>query len=98
MFDQLGTDTAVVAPLRARRQVLGAVTVGRSAGRAPLTSSDLAMVDDLAHRMGLGVDNARLHRETQHTPNASSVPCDHPRRRHPLSDRWPGPPPRRRPR
>lgn len=42
------------------------MTVGRSAGRAPLTSSDLAMVDDLAHRMGLGVDNARLHRETQH--------------------------------
>lgn len=66
LFDQLGTDTAVVAPLRARHQVLGAVTVGRSAGRAPLTSSDLAMVDDLVHRMGLGVDNARLHRETQH--------------------------------
>ncbi|MFI8231189.1 PP2C family protein-serine/threonine phosphatase [Streptomyces sp. NPDC085900] len=66
LFAQLGTDTAVVAPLRARRQVLGAMTVGRSAGRAPLTSSDLAMVEDLAHRMALGVDNARLHRETQH--------------------------------
>ncbi|MEU9247494.1 GAF domain-containing SpoIIE family protein phosphatase [Streptomyces sp. NPDC048385] len=66
LFRLLGTDTAIVAPLRARRQVLGAVTVGRSAGRAPLTSSDLALVEDLAHRMALGVDNARLHQQTQH--------------------------------
>jgi hypothetical protein len=55
-----------MAPLRARRQVLGAVTLGRSTGRAPLTSSDLAMVEDLAHRVALGVDNARLYQETQH--------------------------------
>ncbi|MFG2794644.1 PP2C family protein-serine/threonine phosphatase [Streptomyces sp. NPDC048419] len=65
LFTQLGTDTAIVAPLRARRQVLGALTVGRGTGRAPLTSPDLAMVDDLAHRMALGVDNARLYRQTQ---------------------------------
>ncbi|MFD7020177.1 PP2C family protein-serine/threonine phosphatase [Streptomyces sp. NPDC059928] len=66
LFDQLGTHTAVVAPVRARRQVLGALTIGRSADRAPLTSDDLAMVEDLTHRIALGVDNARLHRETQH--------------------------------
>jgi serine phosphatase RsbU (regulator of sigma subunit) len=66
LFDQLGTHTAVVAPLRARRQVLGALTMGRSADRAPLTSDDLALVEDLAHRMALAVDNARLYRETQH--------------------------------
>ncbi|MFI6808085.1 PP2C family protein-serine/threonine phosphatase [Streptomyces luteogriseus] len=66
LFAQLGTDNAVVAPLRARRQVLGAVTLGRGTGRAPLTSDDLAMVEDLAHRMALGMDNARLYRETQH--------------------------------
>lgn len=66
VFDQLGTQTAVVAPVRARRQVLGALTIGRSADRAPLTEDDLAMVEDLTHRIALGVDNARLHRETQH--------------------------------
>ncbi|WP_317447632.1 GAF domain-containing SpoIIE family protein phosphatase [Streptomyces collinus] len=66
LFDQLGTHTAVVAPVRARRQVLGALTIGRSADRAPLTHDDLAMVEDLTHRIALGVDNARLHRETQH--------------------------------
>ncbi|MFI9772876.1 PP2C family protein-serine/threonine phosphatase [Streptomyces sp. NPDC052415] len=66
LFDQFGTHTAVVAPVRARRQVLGALTIGRSADRAPLTDDDLAMVEDLTHRIALGVDNARLHRETQH--------------------------------
>ncbi|MGI5484597.1 PP2C family protein-serine/threonine phosphatase [Streptomyces lavendofoliae] len=66
LFEQLGTHTAVVAPVRARRQVLGALTIGRSADRAPLTPDDLAMVEDLTHRVALGVDNARLHRETQH--------------------------------
>lgn len=66
VFDQLGTQTAVVAPVRARRQVLGALTLGRSADRAPLTEDDLAMVEDLTHRIALGVDNARLYRETQH--------------------------------
>ncbi|MFF8653623.1 PP2C family protein-serine/threonine phosphatase [Streptomyces huasconensis] len=65
MFEQLGTHTAVVAPIRARRQVLGALTIGRSADRASLTYDDLAMVEDLTHRIALGVDNARLYRETQ---------------------------------
>ncbi|MBM7168909.1 GAF domain-containing protein [Streptomyces sp. G44] len=65
MFDQLGTHNAVVAPIRARRQVLGALTIGRSADRASLTDDDLAMVEDLTHRIALGVDNARLYRETQ---------------------------------
>ncbi|WP_328432964.1 PP2C family protein-serine/threonine phosphatase [Streptomyces sp. NBC_00425] len=66
LFEQLGAHTAVVAPVRARRQVLGALTIGRSADRAPLTHDDLAMVEDLTHRIALGVDNARLHREPQH--------------------------------
>ncbi|MFF8293169.1 PP2C family protein-serine/threonine phosphatase [Streptomyces sp. NPDC016309] len=65
-FDQLGAHTAVVAPVRARRQVLGALTIGRTAERAPLTLEDLATVEDLTHRVALGVDNARLYRETQH--------------------------------
>ncbi|MCL6673823.1 GAF domain-containing protein [Streptomyces panaciradicis] len=76
LFAQLGTDTAVVAPLRARRQVLGAVTVGRGTGRGR------------ARRRGL--DAGLLQRGT------SAAPADHPRRRHPPSDRRPGPPARRR--
>ncbi|MEV8098977.1 GAF domain-containing SpoIIE family protein phosphatase [Kitasatospora sp. NPDC085879] len=57
---------AVIAPLRSRREVLGAVTVARTGNRPPLTDSDLPLVEDIAHRIALAIDNARLHRETEH--------------------------------
>ncbi|MCU7820273.1 PP2C family protein-serine/threonine phosphatase [Kitasatospora sp. DSM 101779] len=57
---------AIVAPLRVRREVLGAVTVARAANRPPLAESDLPLVEDIAHRIALAIDNARLHRETEH--------------------------------
>ncbi|MFI7316992.1 PP2C family protein-serine/threonine phosphatase [Streptomyces venezuelae] len=64
LFEELGCDTAIVTPLRARRQVLGALTIARTTGRTALSSDDLAMVEDLAHRIALAMDNARLHGET----------------------------------
>ncbi|MEU5110868.1 SpoIIE family protein phosphatase [Streptomyces longwoodensis] len=57
--------SAVIAPLRARREVLGALTISRSGEHPPLTEQDLPLIDDLVHRIGLAVENARLHRETQ---------------------------------
>ncbi len=66
LFDRLGTTSAIVAPLRARRQVLGVMTLARTADREPYTPDALALVDDLAHRVALSLDNARLHKETQH--------------------------------
>ncbi|MGW7289909.1 PP2C family protein-serine/threonine phosphatase [Streptomyces sp. NPDC054847] len=64
LFRQLDTDTAIVAPLRARPDILGAITVGRTNGEWPLTEADCALVEDLARRVALAVDNARLYRET----------------------------------
>ncbi|MEV7182146.1 GAF domain-containing SpoIIE family protein phosphatase [Kitasatospora sp. NPDC093679] len=60
------TASAVMAPLRARREVVGAVTVARTGNRPPLAEADLPLVEDIAHRLALAVDNARLHRETEH--------------------------------
>ncbi|GAA2479996.1 hypothetical protein GCM10010406_15270 [Streptomyces thermolineatus] len=65
LFERFGTRTAVVAPLRARRQVLGALTLGRSGPAPPLTADDLPLVEDLAHRTALAVDNARLYASVQ---------------------------------
>ncbi|MEU9576893.1 SpoIIE family protein phosphatase [Streptomyces chilikensis] len=65
LFDQLGADSAVVAPLRARREVLGALTLARTAPDRPFTGADLAFVDDLAHGIAVGVDNARMYEETR---------------------------------
>jgi PAS domain S-box-containing protein len=65
LLRKLGTDSAIVAPLRARRKIFGALTVGRSAGRRPFTAEDLSLVDDLVHSLALGVDNSRLYQETR---------------------------------
>ena len=66
LFAHLGAHTAVLAPLRSRRQVLGALTLVRSGDTAPFTKDDLPLVEDLAHRVALAVDNGRLHAEVQH--------------------------------
>ncbi|MER5896685.1 GAF domain-containing SpoIIE family protein phosphatase [Streptomyces sp. NPDC001876] len=67
LFDRMTADTAVVAPLRARRQVLGVITLVRTTSEAPLDEDGLSLVEDLAHRVALAVDNSRLHFEAQHT-------------------------------
>ncbi|MFI1469330.1 PP2C family protein-serine/threonine phosphatase [Streptomyces wuyuanensis] len=66
VFEQLDAHSAVIAPLRARREVLGALTIARCGAHPALTDYDLMLVEDLSHRVGLAVDNARLHRETEH--------------------------------
>ncbi|MGK5496857.1 SpoIIE family protein phosphatase [Streptomyces sp. URMC 125] len=65
LFERLGADSAVVAPLRARRTVFGALTVARAGGRQPFTEEDLPLIGGLVRSLALGVDNARLHQETR---------------------------------
>ncbi|MFF8727196.1 PP2C family protein-serine/threonine phosphatase [Streptomyces sp. NPDC015171] len=64
-FARLGGVSMIVAPLRARRRVVGALTLVRGAGHPPWGDTDLALTEDLSHRIGLAVDNARLYAETQ---------------------------------
>jgi len=61
-FERLGADTAILAPVTARGRVLGALTLVTNTPGRSLTNDDLPLVDDLAHRLGLAVDNARLYR------------------------------------
>ncbi|SFD54154.1 SpoIIE family protein phosphatase [Streptomyces aidingensis] len=65
LFRHLGAGSAVVAPLRARREVLGALTLARTGGGPPFTDDDVSLVDDLVRSLALGVDNARLYQETR---------------------------------
>ncbi|AWW35783.1 PP2C family protein-serine/threonine phosphatase [Streptomyces cadmiisoli] len=67
LFSRLGARSAVIAPLRARRQVLGALTLARTGEALALTENDLALVEDLAHRTALAVDNSRLYTSVQST-------------------------------
>ncbi|MFC7328645.1 PP2C family protein-serine/threonine phosphatase [Marinactinospora rubrisoli] len=58
---RFGADTAIVAPLLARHRVLGVLSLVRADPEHPLTAEDLDLVEDLAWRAALAVDNARLY-------------------------------------
>lgn len=61
MFEQTGMHSAIIAPIRSRRQTLGALTLGRSEQPDRFTSADLGLLEDIARRAGLALDNALLY-------------------------------------
>lgn len=60
-----GIRCAIVVPVLARGRVLGAITCFGTADRAPYTPIEHALAEELGHRCGLAIDNARLHAEAQ---------------------------------
>ncbi|MFB4319176.1 SpoIIE family protein phosphatase [Actinomadura sp. 21ATH] len=60
-FARLGARSAVIAPLRAHRDVLGALTVSRRDATPPYEESDLAYLQDLAWGIALRIENAALY-------------------------------------
>ncbi|MFJ6539860.1 PP2C family protein-serine/threonine phosphatase [Streptomyces sp. NPDC091385] len=67
LYRSLGAETALIVPLRARRQALGALTLVRRAPATPFDEQEQALAADLGHRAGLALDNARLYALQQHT-------------------------------
>ncbi|HKP89512.1 MAG TPA: SpoIIE family protein phosphatase, partial [Thermoleophilaceae bacterium] len=57
-----GAPTAVIAPMRARGRTLGALALVATDPGRPFEAADLGVVEDLADRCALAVDNARLYR------------------------------------
>ncbi|MFJ8591760.1 SpoIIE family protein phosphatase [Streptomyces sp. NPDC093598] len=61
LFEATGMHSAAIAPIRSTRAVLGALTLGRDENRAAFTPVDLPLIEDIARRAGLALDNARLY-------------------------------------
>ncbi|MEV6036524.1 SpoIIE family protein phosphatase [Nonomuraea sp. NPDC052116] len=61
LFRVTGMHSACIAPIRGVRDVVGALTLGRSGQPATFTTADLLLVEDIARRAGLALDNARLY-------------------------------------
>jgi PAS domain S-box-containing protein len=59
-FDALAPRSGTALPLLARGRTLGALTVYRGADRPPATAEDLAAAREVADRVALALDNARL--------------------------------------
>ncbi|WP_328862927.1 SpoIIE family protein phosphatase [Streptomyces sp. NBC_00306] len=61
LFTATGMHSAVIAPIRGLRDVLGALTLGRAQRHDAFTAADLPLLEDLTRRAGLALDNARLY-------------------------------------
>ncbi len=61
LFEVTGMHSAAIAPIRGLREVLGALTLGRSERPEKFTAADLALLEDITRRAGLALDNARLY-------------------------------------
>ncbi|GGS53764.1 SpoIIE family protein phosphatase [Streptomyces griseoviridis] len=61
LFAATDMHSAVIAPIRGLRDVLGALTLGRAKHAAAFTAADLPLLEDITRRAGLALDNARLY-------------------------------------
>ncbi|MGK3941890.1 PAS domain S-box-containing protein [Streptomyces canus] len=61
LFEATGIRSAAIAPIRSTRSVLGALTLGRAKDPVDFTTADLPLIEDIARRAGLALDNARLY-------------------------------------
>jgi len=61
---KIGLGSQIIVPLYAQTTTVGALTLGRSHTR-PFTRAHLAWAEDLGHRIGLAVENARLYDEAR---------------------------------
>ncbi|MGI5479234.1 SpoIIE family protein phosphatase [Streptomyces lavendofoliae] len=61
LFEATGIHSAVIAPIRGLREVLGALTLGRSRRPDAFTTAEIPLVEDITRRAGLALDNARLY-------------------------------------
>ncbi|MGW2743271.1 SpoIIE family protein phosphatase [Streptomyces sp. NPDC001450] len=61
LFEATGMHSAAIVPLRGTRDVLGALTLGRAKKPGHFTGADLTLLEDIARRAGIALDNARLY-------------------------------------
>ncbi|MEU2332719.1 SpoIIE family protein phosphatase [Streptomyces sp. NPDC013172] len=61
LFEATGMHSAVVVPLRSLHSVMGALTLGRADQPERFTSAEAALLEDIARRASLALENARLY-------------------------------------
>jgi len=62
---EIGLKSCIVVPLLARGRALGAITFATAESGRYYSSDELPLVEDLARRAAIAVDNALLYRSTQ---------------------------------
>ena len=72
-FLGLEARSVICVPLWARKQPLGAVTLARTERGPVYSADDVALAEDLAARVALALDRARLYREVEERSDAAWV-------------------------
>ena len=70
---RIANTSGIVAPLVARGRTLGAISLGTIAGQPRFDESDRTMAMELARRISLALDNARLYAEAQERAHAAEA-------------------------
>jgi PAS domain S-box-containing protein len=70
---RIANTSGLVAPLLARGRTLGTISLGTIAGQPRFDESDLEMATELARRISLALDNARLFAEAQERAHAAEA-------------------------
>jgi len=70
---RIANTSGIVAPLAARGRTLGTISLGTIEGQPRFDESDLAMAMELARRISLALDNARLFSEAQERAHAAEA-------------------------
>ncbi|WP_437539212.1 ATP-binding sensor histidine kinase [Sorangium sp. So ce726] len=65
LIREVGTRSSVIAPLVARGQAIGMLTVVSSAPERRYGDADVALVQEVARRAAIAIDNARLYSAAQ---------------------------------
>jgi len=65
LLRELGTRSVLILPLRVRDQVHGALTLASRADEGPYDKNDLLLGGELANRVALAVENARLFHDIE---------------------------------
>jgi PAS domain S-box-containing protein len=65
ILSQVGFQSVMIVPMVARGRTMGAITLVYAESGRHYSVDDLALVEDLAYRAALAIDNARLYGESQ---------------------------------
>ena len=65
LLREVGLASWLVVPLNRRERTVGALTFARAEAGRPFSPEDVALIEEVARRASLAVDNALLYRESQ---------------------------------
>ena len=65
LIGAIGTASGLVVPINARGRTLGAITLGRGPDEPRFAAADVALGEELAARVAIAIENARLYQEAQ---------------------------------